>query len=130
MILTIFLIILGLSITFLIVGYWTEDQIIMTLGWLLMWFPSFALSGLPFPTADPGIQYPAGTNTTTTYAYNTSMNLIRTEETMTDTYAEYHHRLLGILLLFVSVMGLVLTLLDMRNTEEGDGPPRLNWSNV
>lgn len=125
-------------------GFWAEDQILLTIAFGLFWIPSFVLIGIDVPLIadNPGIQYPTGHNITTSYneTYTYAKNLTgadnevnlehsyKTEQEASEfIYTTYHNRIYGILLMFVSVFGMVLSVGSMGGVTGYEGPNRINW---
>lgn len=154
MIIWMFLVWLVLGVVLLFLGFWTDDQSVQVLAWIILWIPAYVLSGINAPLVNdtPGVQYPDGENTTLsfneTYVYGDNytgyhwdyvspspsvndVNLFhrsRTEDSSTViNYSTYENRIYGILLLFVFVFGMVFSLGEIRGTKESDGPPSVNW---
>lgn len=134
MIIWIFLIWITLSIALLFLGFWTQDEIIQTIAFGILWIPAFAISGINAPIIDdtPGIQYIHGFNSTTTYTYDTNTtgqndDILSTQESHTPITQTYHNRLYGILLIFASVFGMILSVASMRGVNDYEGPSTINW---
>ena len=125
MILWLWLIFLAFGLALLFFGYKSDDQILLTLSFIILILPAWALTGFDVPLVhdNPGIQYTAGENTTTTYSYNNTTLTATTEET-NDTYTTYKNRTWGLLLLFAMIAGFWLAITNIRNTGEG-GMPRI-----
>lgn len=104
MILTIYLVLLGISLLFITLGLFTNNVILNVTGGGLLIVLGAALM-------INGFEYKTGTTKTTNYTY-TNTTLTSTQETQTYTNTNYTDKTFGIFLMLVGFAAFFLSLLD------------------
>jgi hypothetical protein len=114
MILSLFLVLLGLVLLCVLLGYFTDDEPYLTVGLFLF----FLLSSL---IIIPGnVEYRTGDSTNTTFSY-TNSTLTSQQETTAYTYTAWDDSLslrAGIILSILSAFGFILSIMNIRRHRE------------
>lgn len=111
MILTLFLALLALSIVVCVLGYFTDDEPYLPVGLTFLFLLSTVIIA-------GNLQYESGKVAVTNFTYNGSSTLTGQTETTTTTYTSWNDtasHTVGYLLGVISVLGVALSLYNMKN---------------
>jgi len=108
MLITIFTVLIALSLLIVIIGFWKKNDVMKLTGFLLMFLLSFTLIG-------NNLEYQTGYNSTTNYTYNemSKNGTLLSESTITNfNYSSYEGtKTYGIYLVILSILGWVSVFL-------------------
>lgn len=113
MLLPLFLVLLGLSLFFVILGYWVSESAYSIIGFIFLFVLSTTI-------LLPGtLQQASGVNETTTYTYGANLSLSSTTMNSVDNVVSFpvsSQRWFGLWLAIISIIGEFISIVELRYT--------------
>ena len=111
MLVEVFLLLVLISSGFLLLGYSTQTLFFAIFGFAILFFLGTTLMGLG---ADDGILFKVGENESVSYFYDNG-SLVETSNSKNFVYTNYNNFLFGLIMTFISLMGIYLILMHTRS---------------
>ncbi len=117
MILTLFLLLLGMVVLCVLLGYFTDDEPYLTVGLFFL----FLLSSLIILPGN--LEYRTGESRNTTFSYSNTSVLTAQSEVSADRYTPWNDALstrVGVLMSILSAFGFALSLWNIRKKRKAE----------
>lgn len=117
MILAVYLMLLGLSISLIIIGAYTQDDAYQLVGFLFLFLlGTYLLGGF-----DTGLDLPTGENTTINFTYSPdNSTILSADEVTVKNYESYENKTFGFFLAVGSALALIITLFRLGREKRRD----------
>ena len=124
MILSIFLLVIGIAMALVIVGIFLEDYAVQLVGLSFLFISGAIFSGIPILDGSGGtIQYKSGETTLTNYSYySDNITINYTSEITIDDYSTYSNgvsHFVGIFLMVLSMLASAVIFTRLKDEDEG-----------
>ena len=118
MLLEVFVLMGVVAFAFIVLGYSIDTTFFSIFGFAILFFLGVQLLGL---NEDDGILIPTGSESDVTFNYDSNDTLVSENKVSNTEYDTFSHWLFGLVMTFVSLVGILDVLFNLRRIEKIGG---------